>query len=164
MTVPCDLCVSPGEDVLWDDGFARVVLVQDRDHPGFCRVILNQHTKEMTDLPDAERARLMNVIYVVEGLLRELLQPDKINLASFGNVVPHLHWHVIPRFADDPHFPNAVWSTRMREGARPLPAGFARSLRQRLGELLGPERLCAVVSNSAHRRARRGRGGKRSGR
>lgn len=136
----CELCVSPGGEVLWDDGFARVVLIGDADHPGFCRVILNDHAKEMTDLAEADRARLMGIVYAVEGLLRELLAPEKINLASFGNVVPHLHWHVIPRFSDDPHFPNSVWSARVREGARPLPAGFNRSLHQRLGELLGPKR------------------------
>ena len=138
-TVTCPLCVSPSGEVMWDDGFARVVLAGDADHPGFCRVILNAHAKEMTDLPEAQRARLMNVVYAVEGLLRELLQPDKINLASFGNVVPHLHWHVIPRFADDPHFPNSVWSARVRTSARPLPAGFTGLLRQRLGETLGSQ-------------------------
>ena len=137
MTTPtCELCVSSGGEVLWDDGFARVVLVGDADHPGFCRVILNAHEKEMTGLPDADRARLMEVVFVVERTLRELLAPEKINLASFGNVVPHLHWHVIPRFADDPHFPNSVWSQKMREGAHSLPAGFNRSMRQRLADLL----------------------------
>ena len=125
--------------MLWDDGFARVVLAGDADHPGFCRVILKAHAKEMTDLAEAERARLMGIVYAVERLLRELLAPEKINLASFGNVVPHLHWHVIPRFADDPHFPNSVWSARVRDDVRPLPADFNRSLRQRLGELLGPK-------------------------
>ena len=137
MTTPtCELCVSPGGEVLWDDGFARVVLVGDADHPGFCRVILNAHRKEMTDLAEAERVRLMNVVFVVERLLRELLGADKINLASLGNMVPHLHWHVIPRFAGDPHFPNSVWSQKMREGAHSLPAGFNRSMRQRLADLL----------------------------
>lgn len=126
--------------MLRDDGFARVVLVGDADHPGFCRVILNAHRKEMTDLSEVERDRFMATVYAVEKLLRELLQPEKVNLASFGNVVPHLHWHVVPRFSGDPHFPGSVWSPRLRDGARPLPAGFARSLRQRLGELLGPKR------------------------
>jgi len=133
----CELCVSPGGELLWHDDFARVVLAGDADHPGFCRVILKAHAREMTDLDPADRARLMEIVYAVEGSLRALLAPEKINLASFGNVVPHLHWHVIPRFADDPHFPNAVWSARVRDGARPLPAGFTRSLRQRLVELLG---------------------------
>lgn len=132
----CALCLEPGGDVLWDDGFARVVLVGDADHPGFCRVILNAHKKEMTDLAEIERNRLMSTVYVVEKLLRELLQPEKINLASFGNMVPHLHWHVIPRYADDPHFPGSVWSARNRDGAHTLPAGFVRTLRQSLAETL----------------------------
>jgi len=132
----CPLCVQSGGEVLWDDGFARVVLVGDADHPGFCRVILNAHKKEMTDIAEIERNRLMNVVYVVERLLRELLQAEKINLASFGNMVPHLHWHVIPRYAGDPHFPGSVWSERLRAGARPLPAGFARTLRTRLADAL----------------------------
>lgn len=122
--------------MLWDDGFARVVLIGDADHPAYCRVILNAHRKEMTDLTDAERARLMNTVFVVERVLRELLEPEKINLASFGNMVPHLHWHIIARFADDPHFPNPVFGARQRDGARPLPAEFVRSMRQRLSGLL----------------------------
>jgi diadenosine tetraphosphate (Ap4A) HIT family hydrolase len=136
----CSLCEQAGGEVMWDDGFARVVLVGDADYPGFCRVILNAHEKEMSGLSDANRSRLMEVVFAVERTLRELLAPEKINLASFGNVVPHLHWHVIPRFSDDPHFPNSVWSAKVRDGARPLPAGFSQSLRQRLGELLGPKR------------------------
>lgn len=121
---------------MWKDDFARVVLVGDADYPGFCRVILNAHQKEMTDLSAADRARLIKVVFAVECALRELLVPDKINLASFGNVVPHLHWHVIPRFADDPHFPNSVWSTRIRNSARGGPPEFEKSLRKRLGDLL----------------------------
>ncbi len=124
--------------MVWDDGFARVVIAGDADHPGFCRVILNAHVKEMSDLPEADRARLMGMVYAVERLLRDLLKPDKINLASLGNVVPHLHWHVVPRHADDAHFPNAVWGEKKRQGARPLPAGFVRALRNGLTEALGP--------------------------
>jgi len=122
--------------VLWDDGFARVVLIGDVDHPTYCRVILDAHRKEMTDLAEAERARLMNTVFVVERVLRELLVPEKINLASFGNMVPHVHWHIIPRFADDPHFPNPVFGAMQRDGARPLPAGFVRSMQEKLSGLL----------------------------
>jgi len=135
-TATCQLCVSPGGEVLWADGFARVVLIGDADHPAYCRVILNAHRKEMTDLAEVERAQLMKTVFVVERVLRELLEPEKINLASFGNMVPHLHWHVIPRFADDPHFPNPVFGSRQRDGARPLPAEFVRSMRRQLSGLL----------------------------
>ena len=57
----------------------------------------------------------MATVYAVEQVLRDHLQPAKINLASFGNVVPHLHWHVIPRFADDPHFPQPSWGQHQRD-------------------------------------------------
>ncbi len=137
---PCALCAQAGGDVLRDDGFARVVLAGDADHPGLCRVILNAHEKEMTALSEPDRARLMALVFAVERALRELLDPEKINLASLGNVVPHLHWHVIPRFVDDPHFPDAVWAARRRAGAHALPAGFTATLRQRLDALLGSQR------------------------
>jgi diadenosine tetraphosphate (Ap4A) HIT family hydrolase len=68
----------------------------------------------MTDLPETDRQRLMNVVFATEAAVREVLNPDKVNLASLGNMVPHLHWHVIPRFADDRHFPDAIWADARR--------------------------------------------------
>ena len=114
---PCELCDSAAEEALWQDELCRVVLVEDRDYPGFCRVIVNQHVSEMTDLDAPARYRLMCVVFAVEQALRQLMRPAKINLASLGNMVPHLHWHVIPRFADDKHFPGSVWSEERRPGA-----------------------------------------------
>ncbi len=114
----CELCDSAGGELLWQNELCRVVLVQEPDYPGFCRVILKQHVREMTDLNAATRQRLMRVVFTAEKALRKLLRPDKINLASLGNLTPHLHWHVIPRFADDRHFPNSVWG----EAMRPAPA------------------------------------------
>ena len=119
----CPLCQARNENVLWHEATLRVVQVGDPDYPGFCRVILNRHAKEMTDLPPAERLHLMQAVFAVEAALRELLHPDKVNLASLGNQVPHLHWHVIPRFADDKHFPDPVWANAQRAGhAHPVDA------------------------------------------
>jgi len=117
MAADCELCNSAGGDTLWQDELCRVVLVEDRDYAGFCRVILNRHVSEMTDLDAATRQRLMRVVFAAEQALRELMQPAKINLASLGNRVAHLHWHVIARFADDKHFPDSVWSEARRPGA-----------------------------------------------
>jgi len=114
--VSCDLCKNDGGEVLWRDSFCRVVLVDDTDYPGFCRVILNEHIREMTDLDTQYRMQLMNVVFAVEQSVRSVMQPLKINLASFGNVVPHVHWHIIPRYTDDAHFPNSIWGERKREG------------------------------------------------
>ncbi|MEQ1662308.1 MAG: HIT family protein [Thiobacillus sp.] len=129
----CPLCDAPGGEMLWQDDFCRVVLVTDTpDYPGFCRVILNRHVKEMTDLVPAERSRLMMMVCKTEQAVRDVLQPDKINLASLGNVVPHLHWHVIPRFVDDPHFPNPIWGVKLRETARAVPDALAKRLIEQL--------------------------------
>lgn len=118
MTLSCPLCTPAEEDILWRDAFCRVILIDDPAYPGFCRVILNRHVGEMSDLPESERHRLMDVVFAVEAVLRRLMRPDKINLASLGNIVPHVHWHVIPRFAGDTHFPQPVWAAPQRTGAR----------------------------------------------
>jgi diadenosine tetraphosphate (Ap4A) HIT family hydrolase len=112
----CPLCQARDETVLWRNARCRVVLVNDVDYPGFCRVIWSKHVREMTDLTKSQRAHFMNAVYGVEQALREVMQPRKINLASLGNQVPHLHWHVIPRFEDDAHFPDPVWAARQRAG------------------------------------------------
>lgn len=115
----CEFCESPGGAVLWRDAFCRVVRVDDPGYPGFCRVILQRHAREMTELAPAERSRLMEVVFAVETSVREAMEPDKMNLASLGNMVPHVHWHVIPRFRDDAHFPTPVWGPPRREATVP---------------------------------------------
>ena len=134
----CPLCHPENETVLWQDDRCRVILVGDHDYPGFCRVIWEAHVKEMTDLTEPERAHLMAVVFATEEILREVLHPDKINLASLGNQAPHLHWHVIPRFADDAHFPDPVWAVRKRDTHPPAMdiADLARKLARHLGDHL----------------------------
>ena len=121
MSVPdaCQLCRDAGDEVLWQDELCRLVLVADPDYPGFCRVVWKRHVAEMTDLDAAERRHLMSVVFAAETALRATARPDKVNLASLGNVVPHLHWHVIPRWRDDRHFPNPIWGKAVRESKSP---------------------------------------------
>ncbi len=110
----CDLCQPSPHETLWQDDFCRVVLLNDANYPAYCRVELIGHTKEMSDLMPENRTRMMNVVFAVETALRVVMNPDKINLASLGNKTPHLHWHIIPRFADDKHFPNSHWGAVVR--------------------------------------------------
>ena len=128
----CVFCESAGGRVVFEDARTRVVLT-DEPFAGFCRVIWKAHVREMTDLAEGDRMHLMSVVFGVEAALRALLDPLKINLASLGNLVPHLHWHVVPRFADDSHFPLPIWGARQREAPpRALPTGFADALGARL--------------------------------
>ena len=111
----CPLCTGTGsEDVLWQDTLCRVIWVDATGYPGYCRVILHAHVAEMSDLDISERHRLMDIVCTVEKTLREIVQPHKINLASLGNYVPHLHWHIIPRWRGDPTFPDAIWAPEKR--------------------------------------------------
>jgi diadenosine tetraphosphate (Ap4A) HIT family hydrolase len=113
--VSCELCTTDGGEPVLRNAQLRVVLVDDPDYPGFCRVIWNSHVREMTDLAPEAIARLMGTVFAVEDALRHVMQPHKINVASLGNLTPHLHWHVIPRFGDDAHFPKPVWADRQRQ-------------------------------------------------
>ena len=82
--------------------------------PAFYRVIWNAHAAEFSDLTPSQRQHCMEAVALVEQALREQLAPAKVNLASLGNVVPHLHWHVIARYEWDSHFPAPVWAPPQR--------------------------------------------------
>lgn len=110
----CELC-HLAVPVVWQDRKLSVILVDDAAYPGFCRVIWREHVREMSDLPREDRLLLNDAVYRVEEAVREVMQPLKVNVASLGNVVPHLHWHVIPRYADDAHFPGPVWAQAARQ-------------------------------------------------
>lgn len=124
----CELCHSVGGDLLWADGRCRVVRVTGADgdaFPGFCRVIWQDHVVEMSDLTDADASHLMAVVRATEHTVRQQVAPDKINLASLGNLTPHVHWHVIPRWRNDSHFPSPIWAAPQR--ANPMRAAPATS-------------------------------------
>jgi diadenosine tetraphosphate (Ap4A) HIT family hydrolase len=131
----CVLCkeeLNPEEgQLIWRGDDCRVILVNDPDLPGFCRVIWNRHVAEMTDLTYGEREHLMSLVFAVEEAVRHVMQPDKMNIATLGNMVPHIHWHIIPRYQDDAYFPGSAWSDKTQ--ATPAPILEARV--QKAGEL-----------------------------
>ena len=115
----CVLCkdeLKPEEgQLIWRGDDCRVILVNDPVLPGFCRIIWNHHVAEMTDLSYGERDHLMTLVFAVEEAVRHVMHPDKVNIAALGNMVPHIHWHVIPRFKDDAFFPGSAWSQKTQE-------------------------------------------------
>ncbi|WP_294637553.1 HIT family protein [uncultured Aquabacterium sp.] len=106
----CELCEQEGGIPVFRNDTLRVIRAEDADHPAFYRVIWNAHVAEWTDLAPADRSRIMQAVAKVETVLRERLKPTKVNLASLGNMVPHLHWHVIARFDWDGRWPAPVWA------------------------------------------------------
>jgi diadenosine tetraphosphate (Ap4A) HIT family hydrolase len=123
----CELCAAPGLAPLqgtpvWPvlpllqlPALTVVRVLDSPAFPAFYRVIWRAHVAEWSDLTPAERAVCMEAVAAVEQVLRAELKPSKINLASLGNLVPHLHWHVIARFDWDSHFPQTVWGAAQRQ-------------------------------------------------
>ena len=106
----CSLCHESGGELIWRNASMRVVSVGDPQLPGYTRVIWEDHVREMSDLPDTDRMAVMAAVFRIEQAQRQVLQPDKVNLAALGNQTPHLHWHIIPRWEDDPWFPDSIWA------------------------------------------------------
>jgi diadenosine tetraphosphate (Ap4A) HIT family hydrolase len=116
--VSCVLCEGDGGYVVLRTPKFRVVRVEGEEgvrFPGFYRLIWNAHVAEFSDLDRDDRLLCMDAVAAIESVLRQQLQPTKINVASLGNVVPHLHWHIIPRWADDSHFPAPIWAQAVRD-------------------------------------------------
>lgn len=107
----CFFCKSNGGDILFNCDLYRIILVDDKDYPGYLRIVLNRHVKELTDLDDSDNLALYAALIKSERILRTVFKPDKINVASFGNLTPHVHWHIIPRYVADKHFPNPPWGS-----------------------------------------------------
>ena len=116
----CILCAQPGGQLIWQGEHLRLIRADEAGFPAFYRIVWNTHVAEFSDLSAAQRQHCMEAVALVEQVLRQQLQPTKINLATLGNVVPHLHWHIIARYDWDSHFPAPVWASaqRPRDSAR----------------------------------------------
>ena len=110
----CPLCAEEGGALIWRGERLRVIRADEAGFPAFYRVVWNAHVAEFSDLTPADRQHCMEAVALVERVLRDQLHPAKINLAALGNMVPHLHWHVIARFGWDSHFPAPVWAAAQR--------------------------------------------------
>ncbi len=106
----------------------RVTGAEAEDFPGFYRVIWNAHVAEWTDLTDADQLLCLRALNVVERAVRTHFQPTKVNLASLGNVVPHLHWHVVARYEWDSRFPAPIWAPARQQA----PAHHLAEVREHL--------------------------------
>src|SRR5512133_3634884 len=129
----CSLCADAGGALVFQAEKFRVIRAMEAGFPAFYRVVWTAHVAELSDLDASDRALCLAAVCAVEQALREQLQPTKINLAALGNVVPHLHWHVIARFDWDSHFPAPVWSAAQR----PVDQAAVAALEVRLDDVDG---------------------------
>ena len=111
----CPLCEQPGGLPVWRSPWMRLIRADEALHPATWRLVWNRHVAEFSDLSRLERMACCDALALVEEQLREQLRPRKLNLAALGNLVPHLHWHLIARWEWDTHWPQAVWAAQQRQ-------------------------------------------------
>ncbi|MDF1580500.1 MAG: HIT family protein [Desulfuromonadales bacterium] len=109
----CSMCSK------WDDDtelrittleHCYVVLNRDQFFPGYCLVFTKAHVTELFHLDPPTRGAIMEEVNRVAAALNVVYQPTKINYELLGNMVPHMHWHLVPRFSSDPLWPRPIWS------------------------------------------------------
>ena len=95
--------------------------VENSDIP-WLKVLPQIECKEMSQLPRDIRIEIYDTLDVIERLMLEYYNPTKINIASFGNYMPIVHWHIMARFESDTHYPESMWGKKLREGVLELPS------------------------------------------
>lgn len=143
----CILCNEPGGPVVFEDDQLRVIEVADAELPASMRVIWKAHVQELTDLTPQQRSHCMQAVCRVEQQLRDQHAPDKINIASFGNLVPHLHWHIMARWKTDPWWPQPTWGPRrpLQQLAQPECISTTHAYAGQLGDWLSLQPLAAPI-------------------
>ena len=108
-----------------------VQLNRDQYFPGYTFVFTREHVTELFHLDRKVRQGVVEEVNQVAAALAQVYQPTKMNYELLGNMVPHMHWHLVPRFTDDPLWPRPIWSEPHPE--KPLPL---EEYRNEIGRIL----------------------------
>ena len=119
MTFPeCQLCLKlnsindlPPEDVVWQFPHSVALLGPWQFYHGYCVLVARSHATELSRLPGVERRAYLDEMCLLARAIEECFRPHKLNYELLGNQVPHLHWHLFPRYADDLDRLKPVWLT-----------------------------------------------------
>ena len=148
--VDCPFCrklaaleTLPAEEVVWQFPHSVALLGPWQYYHGYCILVARQHATELSGLADAERRAYLDEMCLLARAIEDCFRPHKMNYELLGNQVPHLHWHLFPRYAHDPDALRPVWlaldraerdeSERRRLQTAPLDrAATAAALRQLL--------------------------------
>lgn len=85
------------------------------------KIFTQKQYKEMSEVPKDIRTEIYDLLDIIEKEMISYYNPTKVNIASFGNYVPHVHWHIMARFEEDSFFPEPMWGTKQRSANLDLP-------------------------------------------
>jgi diadenosine tetraphosphate (Ap4A) HIT family hydrolase len=111
---------------------SSIFLADEQTYRGYCLVFLAGHAERLEEIPIERQVRLWEDVARLATALRAELAPARINFACLGNFMAHVHWHVIPRYADDPEPLHPIWVRPLAERRLELPASERDDLIGRL--------------------------------
>lgn len=79
------------------------------------KIFTQENIKEFSQCSKELRLYIFDVINIVETTMLDELKCDKINIASFGNYCPHVHFHIQARYKNDSYFPEPTWGVKQRD-------------------------------------------------
>jgi diadenosine tetraphosphate (Ap4A) HIT family hydrolase len=106
-----------GEKVLSNIYENELIKIEIEEHEiPWLKVFTQEVYKEFSETPSEVKVEILRVMDIIEKEMLVFFKPKKINIASFGNYVPHVHWHIMARFEEDSYFPEPIWGVKQREG------------------------------------------------
>jgi len=106
----------------------QVVLADEQLYRGYCILFLRDHAEHLADLSFERQQRVWDDVARVAAAVRKVVEPVRLNYACLGNLTTHVHWHVIPRHADDPEPLHPIWVRSVSERRRALTEEERRGL------------------------------------
>jgi len=100
--------------IIYED--VEIYIEKEQSEIPWLKIFTKEPYKELGDVPKALRLRLWEVYDIIEYEMRHYYNPKKINMASFANILPRVHIHVMARFENDSYFPNPMWGEKLRDG------------------------------------------------
>ncbi len=106
----------------------------ERSEIPWLKIFTQSPYKEMSEVPGLVKSEIYETLDLLEKELLDYYQPEKINIASFGNYMPHVHWHIMARFKEDSYFPEPMWGKKQRESNLDLPSfeDFLKNVKEAL--------------------------------
>lgn len=116
MAAPCSLCEKltrlselPADELVWQFPHSVAFLGPWQYYSGYCVLAARVHASELHQLAARDRSAFLDEMVTLSHAIATAFTPRKLNCESLGNQVPHLHWHLFPRRADDPETLKPVW-------------------------------------------------------
>jgi diadenosine tetraphosphate (Ap4A) HIT family hydrolase len=104
-----ELTKLPDEEIVWQFPHSVALLGPWQYYHGYVILVARRHATELFLLDPAERQAYLEEMTLVARAIAECFRPQKLNYELLGNQVPHLHWHLFPRYRHDPDSLRPVW-------------------------------------------------------